>query len=309
MTVQREWFEKDYYATLGVSSSASAKEITKAYRKLAREHHPDAEGGSEEKFKEISSAYDVIGDEDKRAEYDEARRLGPSAGGGFASGPGGFNVQFDDMDNLDLSGLFGNLFGGRGGRRGPTGPVPMRGVDQEARIHLGFREAVDGVTTTVHLGGGANGQTRRVKVRVPAGVDDGQRIRLAGKGGKGRNGGPDGDLYVIVEVTPDEMFGRKGRNLTLTVPVTFPEAALGAEIKVPTIDHSTVTLKVPEGTKSGTTFRVKGRGVETTKGTGDLLVTVEITVPTKLSSRERAAIEALAEVTDWSPRDEPANTT
>jgi len=308
MAVQREWFEKDYYAALGVSSTASAKEITKAYRKLAREHHPDASGGSEDRFKEISAAYDVIGDEDKRKEYDRGRRMGPASAGGFASGPGGYNVQFDDFDDLDLSGLFGNLFG-RGRRGGGGGPVPMRGVDQEARIHLGFREAIDGVTTTVHLGGGPDGDSRRVKVRVPRGVDDGQRIRLAGKGGAGRNGGPHGDLYVIVEVAADDMFGRKGRNLTLSIPVTFPEAALGAEIKVPTIDDSTVTLKVPAGTKSGTTFRVKGRGVETNKGIGDLLVTVEITVPKKLSAAEREAIEALAAVTDWSPRDEPITTT
>jgi molecular chaperone DnaJ len=307
MTVQREWFEKDYYATLGVSSTASAKEITKAYRKLAREHHPDASGGDEERFKEISAAYDVVGDEEKRAEYDEARRVGPAGMGGFASGPGGHNVPFENIDDVDLSGLFGNLFGR--GRRGPGGPVPMRGVDQEARIHLGFREAIEGVTTTVHLGGGPGGEPRRVRVRVPAGVDDGQRIRLAGKGGAGRNGGPNGDLYVIVEVGRDEMFGRKGRNLTLTVPITFPEAVLGAEIKVPTLDHTTVTLKVPEGTRSGTTFRVKGRGVATPKGTGDLLVTVEIAVPTKLSAKEREAVEVLAAVTDWSPRDETAATT
>ena len=305
MAIQREWFEKDYYSTLGVSSSATSKEITKAYRKLAREHHPDTSGGQEERFKEVSAAYAVLGNDTKRGEYDEARRLGPSAGGGFASGPGGNNVRFDDIDDLDLSGLFGNLFGR--GRRGPGGPVPMRGVDQEARIHLGFREAIDGVTTTVHLGGGPEAQSRKVRVRVPLGVDDGQRIRLAGKGGAGRNGGPSGDLFVIVEVAPDDMFGRRGRNLTLAVPITFPEAALGAEIKVPTIDQSTVTLKVPPGTKSGTTFRVKGRGVETPKGTGDLLVTVEITVPKKLSNKEREAIEALAPVTDWSPRDEAAN--
>ena len=306
MAVQREWFEKDYYATLGVSSSASAKEITKAYRKLARAHHPDANDGNDERFKEISSAYDVLGDEAKRNEYDEARRLGPSAAGGFASGPGGSNIRFEDIDDLDLSGLFGNLFGR--GRRGGGGPVPMRGVDQEARIHLGFREAIDGVTTTVHLGGGPDGSSRKVKVRVPGGVDDGQRIRLAGKGGAGRNGGPSGDLFVIVEVATDEMFGRKGKHLTLSIPITFPEAALGADVKVPTLDHSTVTLKVPAGTKSGTTFRVKGRGVATSKGTGDLLVTTEITVPKNPSSAEREAIEALAAVTDWSPRDETANT-
>ena len=297
MAAQREWFEKDYYATLGVSSTATPKEVTKAYRKLARSHHPDAKGGNEERFKEVSAAYDVLGDETKREEYDEARRIGPSAAGGFASGADGFNVHFDDFD--DLSGMFGNLFG-----RGPRGPVAMRGVDQETRIHLGFRDAIDGVTTNVLLGSTTNGEQRQVKVRIPAGVDNGQRIRLAGKGGAGRNGGPNGDLYVVVEVAPDAMFGRKGQHLTLVIPVTFPEAALGSEIKIPTYDHSTVTLKIPPGTKSGTTFRVKGRGVATTKTTGDLLVTLEIAVPTEISPKEKAAIEALSEVTDWSPRNE-----
>ena len=298
MAAQREWFEKDYYGVLGVSSTASPKEITKAYRKLARSHHPDAKGGNEERFKEVSAAYDVLGDDAKREEYDEARRIGPSAAGGFASGADGFNVHFDDFD--DLSGMFGNLFG-----RGQRGPVSMRGVDQETRIHLGFRDAIDGATTNVLLGGAADGDRRQVKVRIPPGVDNGQRIRLAGKGGSGRNGGPNGDLYVVVEVAPDSMFGRKGKHLTLVIPVTFPEAALGSEIKIPTYDHSTVTLKIPPGTKSGTTFRVKGRGVVTTKSTGDLLVTLEIAVPAELSPKERAAIEALSEVTDWSPRNEP----
>ena len=298
MAAQREWFEKDYYGVLGVSSTASPKEITKAYRKLARSHHPDAKGGNEERFKEVSAAYDVLGDDAKREEYDEARRIGPSAAGGFASGADGFNVHFDDFD--DLSGMFGNLFG-----RGQRGPVSMRGVDQETRIHLGFRDAIDGATTNVLLGGAADGDRRQVKVRIPPGVDNGQRIRLAGKGGAGRNGGPNGDLYVVVEVAPDSKFGRKGKHLTLVIPVTFPEAALGSEIKIPTYDHSTVTLKIPPGTKSGTTFRVKGRGVVTTKSTGDLLVTLEIAVPAELSPKERAAIEALSEVTDWSPRNEP----
>ena len=298
MAAQREWFEKDYYGVLGVSSTASPKEITKAYRKLARSHHPDAKGGNEERFKEVSAAYDVLGDDAKREEYDEARRIGPSAAGGFASGADGFNVHFDDFD--DLSGMFGNLFG-----RGQRGPVSMRGVDQETRIHLGFRDAIDGATTNVLLGGAADGDRRQVKVRIPPGVDNGQRIRLAGKGGAGRNGGPNGDRYVGVEVAPDSMFGRKGKHLTLVIPVTFPEAALGSEIKIPTYDHSTVTLKIPPGTKSGTTFRVKGRGVVTTKSTGDLLVTLEIAVPVELSPKERAAIEALSEVTDWSPRNEP----
>ena len=296
MAVQREWFEKDYYRILGVPSSASSKELTKAYRKLARSHHPDAKGGDEERFKEVSAAYDVLGDDSKREEYDEARRLGPSAASGFSSGADGFNARFQDFD--DLGNMFGNLFGG-----GPRGPVPMKGVDQETRIHLGFRDAIDGVTTNVALGATAESDPRQAKVRIPPGVDDGQRIRIAGRGGAGRNGGPNGDLYVVVEVLPDHIFGRNGKHLTLTVPVTFPEAVLGSEIKVPTYDYSTVTLKVPPGTKSGTTFRVKGRGVATAKAKGDLLVTVEIAVPSEVTPKERAALEALREVTDWSPRD------
>lgn len=313
MVAQREWFEKDYYAVLGVKPKASQKEITKAYRKLARATHPDASGGDEDRFKNISAAYDVVGDETKRPEYDEARRLGPAASG-VAAGPfagsrqGGFNIRYEDLDDI---GGFGDLFGGLFGRRGGAGRSgTVRGVDQEARLHLGFLEAVHGVTTEVHLISdvptpeGVERRTRQVKVRIPAGVDDGQRIRLRGRGGIGRNGGEPGDLYVIVDVAPHEMFGRSGRNLTLTVPITFPEAALGANIKVPTLDNSTVTLKVPAGTRSGKTFRVKGRGIETTKSKGDLLVTVEVHVPQRLTKRERKAIEALAEVTDWSVRDE-----
>lgn len=313
MAVQREWFDKDYYATLGVKPDATAKEITKAYRKLARQYHPDATGGDDSKFKEISSAYDVVGDAKTRKEYDEARRMGPGAtgfsGGPFTGSPGGFQVNFDDISDAGgFSDLFGGLFGNRG--RGPGGRGPgIRGVDQEARLHLGFNEAVNGVTTTVHLSSDvptANGierRTREVKVRIPPGVDDGQRIRLKGKGGPGRGGGEAGDLYVVIDVQPHEIFGRSGRDLTISVPISFPEAALGASVKVPTFDNSTVTLKVPPGTRSGKTFRVKGRGVTTSKGTGDLLVTVEVVVPQKLTKKEREAIEALAEVTDWSPRE------
>ena len=219
MAAQREWFEKDYYGVLGVSSTASAKEITKAYRKLARSHHPDAKGGNEERFKEVSAAYDVLGDDAKREEYDEARRIGPSAAGGFASGADGFKVHFDDFD--DLSGMFGNLFG-----RGQRGPVSMRGVDQETRIHLGFRDAIDGATTNVLLGGTADGERRQVKVRIPPGVDNGQRIRLAGKGGAGRNGGPNGDLYVVVEVAPESMIGRKGKHTVSYTHLTMPTREL-----------------------------------------------------------------------------------
>ncbi|HCB37828.1 MAG TPA: molecular chaperone DnaJ, partial [Acidimicrobiaceae bacterium] len=313
MAPRREWFETDYYATLGVSSTATDKEITKAYRRLARTHHPDG-GGDEERFKKIAAAYDVLGAADKRAEYDEVRSLGASASdagfdGGFASGPGEYSVRVEDIPDLDdLNSIFGNLFAqaGRVGFDDFPRPPRIRGVDLESRLHLGFRDAVKGFTTTVRLAGNfaMKSAARRIKVRIPAGVADGQRIRLAGKGGPGRNGGINGDLYVIVEVAPDHTFGRKGRHLTLTVPVTYPEAVLGTELKVTTFDDSIVTLRVPAGTKSGATFRVKGRGVKSRRSTGDLLVTTEIVVPAKLSRREREAVENLASVTDYE-QDEP----
>ena len=368
MPPQREWFEKDYYALLGVSDTATAKEIKSAYRKLSRQFHPDNNPGdkaAEDKFKEISAAYDVIGDETKRKEYDEARRLGPMAGG-FGGPGGGGNFTFT-TDNLgDLGDLFGNLFGrGRGGRREPRGGGPQRGADLETELQLSFLGAVQGVTTTVNLtsevachtchgtgakpgttphtcprcggrgvldenqgyfsfsqvcpqcggsgsvvddpcptckGSGAELRARQVKVRLPAGVSDGQRIRLKGRGAPGRHGGPNGDLYVIAHVEPHPLFGRRDSDLTITVPITFAEAALGAEVKVPTLDGPPVTIKVPAGTRSGRTFRVKGRGVPKNKGAGDLLVTVEVAVPAKLSSEERKAVEALAAASSESPR-------
>lgn len=370
MAAQREWFEKDYYATLGVSESATAKEITSAYRKLARELHPDANPGdaaAEERFKEVSAAYDVVGDAEKRAEYDEVRRLGPMAGGfgapggagGFGGAGGGFNFTTEDLGDL-LGGLFNRGRGGAGAGAGRTGrgPGPQRGRDLEAELHLSFVDAVRGVTTSVNItsdapcstchgsgarpgttpstcsrcGGrgalddnqgffsfsqpcpacGGRGQTiddpcpscqgtgverraRAVKVRIPAGVDDGQRIRLKGRGGAGQNGGPAGDLYVVVSVAPHTLFGRNGRHLTLSVPITYPEAVLGADIRVPTLEGEPVTLRIPPGTRSGRTFRVKGRGVAPAKGQpGDQLVTVEVAVPSTLTDAERAAVEALA---------------
>jgi len=312
MTAQREWLEKDYYAVLGVPRDASDKDVTKAFRKLARKHHPDASGGDEERFKEIQAAYDVLGDDEKRREYDEIRRLGPNAG--FAAGPGGFQFRVDDVSDLGgFSDLFGGLFNrgrGRDGMGGFNAP-PVRGVDQEASLTLGFMDAIEGVTTTVHLSSldPHDPQTRQVKVRIPAGVGDGQTIKLRGKGGPGRNGGPPGDLLVRVKLLPHHTFGRSDRNLTITVPITYPEAVLGANVKVPTLDGSTVTVKVPPGTSSGKTFRVRGRGVASSGATGDLLVTVEIAVPAELSDDERRAVEALAEVTDWSPRDDQPSAT
>ena len=373
MTPQREWFEKDYYKVLGVPQSATETEIRRAYRKLAKENHPDANPGKEERFKEISAAYDVLSEPAKRKEYDEIRRLGPMAGAGFpgatgvAGGAAGapFNVRTENLGDLfgDLLGRFGA--GGAAGGRGRPGASPgQRGDDVEAELHLSFLDALNGVTTTVNVtteascttcsgtgaapgtspavcsrcggrgvtsenqglfsfsracpqcagrgmtvetpcptcrGTGIENRPRQVKVRIPAGVDGGQRIRVKGRGAPGRGGGPAGDLWVTVRVASHKMFGRKGRNLTLTLPITFAEAALGAEVTVPTLD-GTVVLRVPPGTRSGKTFRVKGRGVADEKGAGDLLVTVEVAVPTKLSAAEREAIEALAAASPDSPR-------
>ena len=298
MDPRREWFETDYYAVLGVSPDASDKEITKAYRKLARKHHPDSRDGDEARFKQISAAYDVIGDTDKRTAYDEARRLGPAGfgpqTGGFASGPGGFSIRVEDLG--DLGGIFGHLFGD-GRDRG--GPMPMRGHDLETRVGISFRDAVYGAVTEVAVPDSSGGGIRKVKVRIPAGVADGGRIRLAGKGSPGSGGGPNGDLFVLVDVAPDADFGRDGRNLTVSVPITYPEAVLGADVRVLDFGGNSVTLRIAPGTPSGKTFRVRGRGIATRRGTGDLLVSVEIVVPTKLSSAEQAAIEALGDVTDF----------
>lgn len=373
MAAQREWLEKDYYRVLGVSDTASQKDIKSAYRKLSREYHPDANPGdtaAEERFKEVSAAYDVVGDAEKRKEYDEVRKLGPMGGMfGGAGGPGGPGAGGFRVDDIgDLGDVLGGLFGRRRNRAGGAGAGtgPHRGQDLEAELHLAFEDAVHGLTTTIHLtseaacstchgtgakpgttpqtcprcggrgvlddnqgffsfsspcpqcagrgytidepcptcrGTGVEHRPREVKVRIPAGVDDGQRIRLRGRGGPGRNGGRAGDLYVTVRVAPHELFGRKGSDLTLTVPITFPEAALGADVAVPTLDGGPVKVRIPAGTRSGRTFRVRGKGVEARRKTGDLLVTVEVAVPQKLSADERKAIEALAAAADGrSPR-------
>ncbi len=368
MPAQREWLEKDYYKVLGVPSSADEKEITRAYRKLAKKYHPDANPGSEEQFKELSAAYDVLGDASKRKEYDEVRRLGASGlgglGGGFG-GPGGATFRIDDLGDLgDLFGGLGGVFGG--GRRSRNASGPRRGEDLEAELHLSFTDAVKGITTSVNVAGearcetcggsgaapgtspvtcptchgtgslednqglfslsrvcttcsgrgtivekpcptchgrGVTRRTRQVKVRIPPGVEDGQRIRVKGRGAPGRANGPPGDLYVVVHVGKHHLFGRKGKNLTLEVPVTFAEAALGTTITVPTLDEP-VTLRIPAGTSPGQTFRVKGRGVPGAgRHGGDLLVTADVVVPKKLNRDQRAAVEALAKVSDEAPRE------
>jgi molecular chaperone DnaJ len=369
--IRREWFEKDYYAVLGVPKNATQAEIKKAYRKLAQQHHPDANAGdpnAEERFKEVSAAYDVIGDEDKRKAYDRAREMGAAGfGGGFPNGapgpgfggyPGG--VRFDATD-VNLEDLLGGMFGGGSRRRAR----PSNGADLETEVTLSFDDAMAGVTVPVTLTGpapcttchgsgaapgtqpivcptcggagqiavnqglfsmaqtcpqcrgagrvietpcptcGGTGATRRkrtIQVKVPAGVKDGARIKLAGKGESGAAGGRPGDLFVRVHVRAHELFGRKGNDLTVEVPVSFPEAALGAHVQVPTL-HGPVTLKVPAGTPSGKTFRVRGKGApKRGGGHGDLLATVVVDVPRKLSKEQKKLVEQLGEATETSPR-------
>jgi molecular chaperone DnaJ len=367
----RDLVEKDFYAALGVPRTASAAEIKKAYRKLARELHPDKNKGdkeAEERFKEVSEAYAILSDQEKKAEYDEAREL--FASGGFRPGAGyGGGGTVDLGDLFGGSGSFGDLFGGLfGNGAGPGGARrtrPRRGGDLETEATLDFAESVRGATVPLRLsaphscrncggsgarpgtvprtcptcggsgavsvdqgpfslsqpcrdcrgrgriiddpcpecrGSGVTNSERTLNVRIPAGVADGQRIRLKGKGTPGEGGGPAGDLFVVVHVKPHPFFRRKGDNVTLTLPVTFPEATLGAEVPVPTLD-GVVTLKVPAGTASGRTFRVKGRGVVRPNGkTGDLLVTVEIFVPKTLSPKAREAVETLAAEDPTDPR-------
>ncbi|MCU1675605.1 MAG: dnaJ1 [Frankiales bacterium] len=371
----RDWIEKDFYKILGVAKDADAATIKKAYRALARKHHPDANKGdaaAEAKFKEVSEAYDVLSDQSKRREYDDARSLFGSGGmrssaGARPSGaPGGFTFDINDLFGRGgaPSGGVGDLFGGLFNRAGRAGAT--KGQDLESEISVSFAEAVDGVTIPLrltvsetcatcrgsgakpgtmprvcpvcagtgtasrNLGGfglaepcrecrgrgqvidekcptcGGEGRTnvqRTLQVRVPAGVSDGQRIRLKGKGQPGSAGGQPGDLLVVVHVANDRLFGRNGDNLTLTVPITFTEAALGATVSVPTLGGPPVSLKVPPGTPSGRTFRVRGKGIRRKDGTlGDLLVTVEVAVPAHVSDEARAALEQFAAASPADPR-------
>jgi molecular chaperone DnaJ len=283
--MRKEWLETDYYAVLGVDSGASAKEIKQAYRKLAQKYHPDTNAGdtaAETRFKEVNEAYEVIGDAETRKEYDHAREMGY-----FVGGPGGAQqyVRVEDLmgggrgSPFDLLGGFGDLFGRTGGVRARNGD------DLSAEMHLSFHDAIAGPTRQITV----NGQT--IKVKIPKGVADGARIRVKGRGGPGRNGGAPGDLYVTVRVASHPIFGRRGKHLTLEVPITFVEAALGADIDVPTLEGK-VRLRVPAGTQSGKTLRVRNHGVEDTKGKrGDLLVTVNVVVPEKLTDEGKDLLQ------------------
>ena len=320
----QDWFEKDFYATLGVPKNADAAAMKKAYRKLARTLHPDHNPGddaAEARFKEVGEAYAVLSDPDERQQYDAIRAMAgggarfsaPGRGGGGGQGAG-FEDLFGGLFGAGAGGgqgargggpqarystqgtppgfedLLGGLFGGAGG--GGYARQPQRGADIEATSSLPFRQAVEGSTVSLAVEG------RRVNARIPAGVRDGQKIRLRGKGRPGGGGAPAGDLVIAVRVEPHPVFALDGRDVRVTVPVTFGEAALGAEVKVPTVDGRTVTVKVPEGTPSGRTLRVRGRGITTPQGTGDLLVSVQVVVPQRLSDEARRAIDAFAKATD-----------
>jgi molecular chaperone DnaJ len=289
----RDMYEKDYYAILGVTKGSDAAVIKKAYRKLAREFHPDTSKGDkkdESRFKEISEAYEILSDLTSRAEYDEARTL--YAGGGFRNQNAHAGGNFNDMfaGSGDLNDMFSGLFGQR--TRGPR-----RGADLQTEATISFRDAINGLTLPLRLsvdGGAAS----TINARIPAGVSDGSKIRLKGKGGGGERGATAGDLFINIHVTPHPVFGRKGDNLTLSVPVTFTEAALGADIQVPTLDDVNVTLRLAPGTSSGRTLRVKGKGITKPHGAhGDLLVTIDVVVPQRLDAKEREALEKFAEVT------------
>ena len=373
MTVQREWFEKDYYAALGVSPTASQKDTTTAYRRLARQFHPDAnpnDESAEDRFKEVSAAYDVVGDAERRAEYDQVRSMGTSMGSSMG-GSGGFGRPGEPgFSDADISDLLGNLFGrGQSSAWSGSGPFsrgPQRGHDLEADLYLSFLDSIRGVTTSVNLvsdvtcgdchgngaeagttprscpdcggrgviednqgffamsrpcglcngrgsiidtpcatcrGTGAVSRPRAVRVKLPRGVRDDQQVRLKGKGGPGRGGGPAGDLYIRVHVEPDPVYSRDGDDLIVRVPVTFAELALGADIKVPTIDGEPVTIRIPAGTPNGRQFRVAGRGIESASGPGALLVAVDLSVPTQMSALERAALEKYRDLSTQNPRE------
>ena len=311
--IKREWFETDYYAVLGVSKDASQADVTKAYRKLARQYHPDTnpdDAAAEERFKEISTAYDVIGDEDKRAAYDKARSLGPMGGGSPFGGSARTSNGGFGFEGVDLGDILGSMFGGAAGGApgggtlfgdqpgGRYARIKRPGRDQEATISISFDEGLRGTTTSLSLTD-EHGK-RTMKVRIPAGVEPGQRIRLRGKGGQGD---PRGDLYVIVNVDDHDVFDRQGKRLTLNLPVSVFEAALGADIKVPTYDGESVTVRIPAGTQHGRTLRVRGAGPDDENGApGDLLVVVQLAVPKNLSKKQIEALETAANLSTESPR-------
>ncbi len=380
MTPKREWLDTDYYAVLGVSSDADHDTIKKAYRKLARAHHPDSnpdDPTAEQTFKEVGEAYAIVGDEETRTEYDEIRRLGASGLGGFGGGGGGgrgFSGGAGDLNDL-LQGLFTQGGGGGGFPGGGFGTATrsrrrQKGRDFTATVQVSFDDALAGARTRLRINGdgpcetcngsgaapgttpttcttcGGSGQVavdqgpfsfaqpcatcggngtiitdpcatcggdghvvrpRELTVRIPAGVRDGAVIRVAGRGGPGSNGGASGDVLVTVEVEPDPVFGRRGDDVTLQVPLTYAEAALGTRLSVPTPDGETRRIRIPAGTASGRTFRIRGQGSPRggTAGAdrGDLLVTVDVEVPASLTREQTDLLEQLQELDDTTERD------
>ncbi len=314
----QDWIEKDFYAALGVPKDADDAAIKKAYRKLARQYHPDQNQGdakAESKFKEIGEAYAVLSDPEQRKQYDGLRAMagggarfqagGPGGGGGFedifgamfggGAPAGGTRTRFQTSGGAGgFEDILGQMFGGGGGgfSRRAGFQTPQRGADLAAETTLSFRTAVEGATVELVVDG------KKVTTRIPSGVNDGQKLRIRGKGRPGTNGGEAGDLVITVHVAPHPVFTLSGRDLRATVPVTFAEATFGAQIEVPTLSGETVKLKVPAGTPSGRVLRVKGRGVATPKGTGDLLVTVNVAVPQRLSKKAKEALQAFAAEAD-----------
>lgn len=309
----QDWVDKDFYKILGVAKDASDADIKKAYRKLARQHHPDTNAGdtgSEKKFKDISEAYSVLSDPDERQQYDAIRAMGGGArfapgGAGAPGGGAGFEDLFGGLftggggrhsGGYSTSGgippefadLFGGGFGGAGGQSFQR--APQKGADRTASTSISFGGSIRGTTIGLREPDG-----EVIDVRIPAGIKDGQKVRVRGKGQYGPAG--NGDLMVTVSVKPHEFYTRDGDNLRIHVPVTFPEAALGADIEVPTIDGDKVRVRVPAGTPSGRTLRVKGRGVKHSKATGDLLVTIDVAVPKKLTKDAEEAVKAFAAAT------------
>lgn len=292
----KDLYEKDYYQILGVAGNADAAAIKKQYRKLARELHPDKTKGDkklEDRFKAVSEAYDILSDDKKRREYDEARQA-------FKSGrvPPGFNGGDQGFNGGDFSDLFGpsgdifsTLFGGARQRHG---------ADLQTEAAISFKDSIYGTELNLRLSPSGSAPTS-ITTRVPAGIKDGAKIKIKGRGAPGAAG--PGDLYVLVHVTPHPIFSRKDENIHLTLPITFSEAALGADISIPTLDGDEVTLRIAPGTPSGRTLRVKGRGVKKGSSVGDLMITLDVRIPQRVDGEAKRAIEEFAKATkDFNPR-------
>ena len=317
-----DWFQKDFYKVLGVSKDADEATIKKAYRKLARTWHPDQNKGNpeaEERFKEIGEAYTVLSNPEQRQQYDAIRAMGAGGFRGGAGGGGASGVNFEDLFGAFGGGNGGNVrfstsgggagfnlddilgaFGGFGGAHGsPYQQAPQKGEDLHASTRITLKQSLSGVNIKLAVSGNP------MTVKVPKGIKDGQSVRLRGKGKASINGGSAGDLIVTIHVEEDPVYSREGNDLRMTLPVTFAEATLGANVELPLIDGSTVTVKVPAGSDSGRTLRLKGRGVATKKGTGDLLATISVVVPKDLTPEQLDSIKSLADSLDQSdPRAE-----